>query len=406
MESIFLYLREIKKDLEYSIKIGRANDYLRTPSGQTIKSSNKILVEHIISELQAFHEIDIEDNAICGEPLTSITAYSLISTEIDFVSEKPRWSLEEIEQKLSNDPLRQLSPGPEKVDQMYQWRNVISYLEESGIDFYKIQYYDNEQSDRLAEFFKDKVEGFKNCQIAVFNNLLHLFNSALSAIAFADGKIKPSELASIYMNTGEGRFSAEMGDEEEYNSNFRTIFDQIRDVGVRCETYLNLSIKHKSPEEILISEIEKGETTTLEFKSTLRQNLHTGKNDDEITHSCLKTITAFLNTAGGKLLIGVSDKGEIVGIEKDGFPDNDKYQLHLFNLIKEYLGNNIASLVNAEMVEIGKKFICLVKCDKSPQPVYLKFKKRDEEYFIRTGPGSTKLSTSEAHKYINEKFKQ
>ena len=108
----------------------------------------------------------------------------------------------------------------------------------------------------------------------------------------------------------------------------------------------------------------------------------------------------------GKLLIGVSDKGEIVGIEKDGFPDNDKYQLHLFNLIKEYLGNNIASLVNAEMVEIGKKFICLVKCDKSPQPVYLKFKKRDEEYFIRTGPGTTKLSTSEAHKYINEKFKQ
>ena len=47
-------------------------------------------------------------------------------------------------------------------------------------DFNKNQYYDNEQSDKLAEFFKDKVSGFKNCQIAVFNNLLHLFSFNLN----------------------------------------------------------------------------------------------------------------------------------------------------------------------------------------------------------------------------------
>jgi len=36
--------------------------------------------------------------------------------------------------------------------------------------------------------------------------------------------------------------------------------------------------------------------------------------------------------------------------------------------------------------------------------LYLNFKNQDEEYFIRTGPGTTKLSTSEAHKYIKDKF--
>lgn len=154
----------------------------------------------------------------------------------------------------------------------------------------------------------------------------------------------------------------------------------------------------------VLDEIKLGEDKTREFKSTLRLNLHSGKNDDGITHSCLKTIAAFLNTNEGRLLIGISDKGEIVGIENDGFPDNDKYQLHLFNLIKEYLGNHIASLVNTEMIKIGEKFICLVTCERSPEPVYLNFKKRGEEYFIRTGPGTTKLSTSEAHKYITNKF--
>ena len=38
-----------------------------------------------------------------------------------------------------------------------------------------------------------------------------------------------------------------------------------------------------------------------------------------IEHAVLKTITAFLNTDGGALLVGVSDDGIISGIEKDGF---------------------------------------------------------------------------------------
>ena len=47
--------------------------------------------------------------------------------------------------------------------------------------------------------------------------------------------------------------------------------------------------------------IETGETNHIEFKSTLRKNLHTGKKDAAIEMSVLKTIAGFLNNDGGVL---------------------------------------------------------------------------------------------------------
>jgi hypothetical protein len=62
-----------------------------------------------------------------------------------------------------------------------------------------------------------------------------------------------------------------------------------------------------------------GETRAVEFKSTLRMNLHTGQVDDKIQVSALKTIAGFLNAKGGTLLIGVADNGEVLGLDADGF---------------------------------------------------------------------------------------
>ena len=47
--------------------------------------------------------------------------------------------------------------------------------------------------------------------------------------------------------------------------------------------------------------IQNGETENVEFKSTLRWNIHTQKKDDAIEHASLKTIAAFLNSYGGTL---------------------------------------------------------------------------------------------------------
>jgi hypothetical protein len=86
------------------------------------------------------------------------------------------------------------------------------------------------------------------------------------------------------------------------------------------------------PVEALVKE---SEGTTIEFKSTLRINLHTREKDPKMELAIIKTIAAFLNMNGGTLIIGVSDDGEPVGIEADKFPNEDKMNLHLVNLIKE-----------------------------------------------------------------------
>src|SRR5262245_47038434 len=44
---------------------------------------------------------------------------------------------------------------------------------------------------------------------------------------------------------------------------------------------------------------------------------------------------AFCNTGGGELLIGVGDDQTILGIEHDHFANNDKFLLHLRNLVTD-----------------------------------------------------------------------
>src|SRR6266481_4402444 len=39
-----------------------------------------------------------------------------------------------------------------------------------------------------------------------------------------------------------------------------------------------------------------------------------------------------------RLIIGVADGGTPVGVEKDGFADEDKMSLHLINLLKDRIG--------------------------------------------------------------------
>ena len=75
--------------------------------------------------------------------------------------------------------------------------------------------------------------------------------------------------------------------------------------------------------------VKSEESISIEFKSTLRKDLKKNRYLDSLTESCLKAIAAFLNTAGGTLVIGVGDDKEVLGIEVDDFKNNDKFHLYL-----------------------------------------------------------------------------
>jgi len=63
--------------------------------------------------------------------------------------------------------------------------------------------------------------------------------------------------------------------------------------------------------------IAKGESATLEFKSTARWNVKIAQPDTKMERVIVKTIAAFLNAKGGTLIIGVEDDGKVYGLHED-----------------------------------------------------------------------------------------
>lgn len=155
--------------------------------------------------------------------------------------------------------------------------------------------------------------------------------------------------------------------------------------------------------------IKQGESKTLEFKSTLRWNLKEDRQDDRlITHAVLKTVAAFLNTEGGDLLLGVADDRTIVGVEKDRLENDDKFMLHLSQVVRNGLGERAGTCIDPKMQIVDGKAVCVVSCQRSPEPVYLKWKGTeaavDGDFFVRSGPGTIKLAPESAKKYVRTRF--
>jgi len=149
--------------------------------------------------------------------------------------------------------------------------------------------------------------------------------------------------------------------------------------------------------------IEQGESETLEFKSTLRWHVYAERMDKEIEHASLKTIAAFLNTDGGTLLIGVNDDGEPRGLDDDQFDSDDDMMLHLTNIVKERIGTAFMRFLNLSVEEIDGKEVFRVDCEPSVVPAYLEYQ-NEEQFYIRTGPATDKLPSSEIHDYIRNHF--
>ena len=179
----------------------------------------------------------------------------------------------------------------------------------------------------------------------------------------------------------------------------RNIFKKVSDKNQ------NLFEKPEVVKEEILELIKKGESGTLEFKSTFRTNLHTNEIDRKVEYAALKTIAAFMNSKGGILLMGINDSGEITGIEKDNFENQDKFSLHINDIIKTRLGKNCLSLIKNSFIKVNEKTILKIECKKSDKPLFLKAQQdNEEEFYIRIGPSSVQIKGSELVEYIEKNF--
>lgn len=149
----------------------------------------------------------------------------------------------------------------------------------------------------------------------------------------------------------------------------------------------------------VIDLIQAGEGGRLEFKQTLRFNLKSGKNGKEIEHACLKTVSAFLNSEGGTLLVGVADDGTVTGFDEDNFDSDDKALLHFNNLVDRHIGTEFSRYIDSRIIEVGGKRVLRVHCIPAPVPAILDAAK-GEEFYVRSGPASRCLTLKQFHDWL------
>lgn len=149
--------------------------------------------------------------------------------------------------------------------------------------------------------------------------------------------------------------------------------------------------------------IGKGESDTLEFKSTLQWDVKKERSNKELHTEVLKTITAFLNSEGGTLLIGVRDNGEIFGLERDlslvKGKSLDGFEQKLMNLISGNIGPEFARFIKVWFDLIDGQHVCAVEVGRAAEPAFMKGK-QGKEFYVRSGNTSRSLDAEKTYKYI------
>ncbi len=153
--------------------------------------------------------------------------------------------------------------------------------------------------------------------------------------------------------------------------------------------------------------MREGEHEKLEFKSSLRFDHHTNQINRELEKAALKTVTAFLNSKGGNLVIGIGDSGQPLGLSHDyktlKRPDSDGFENHFTQVFNSMIGPEFRNLVRLWFDTVEGQEVCVVCAASSPRPVYLKLD-NDEQFYVRTGNVTTPLKLSEIESYARTRW--
>ena len=172
-------------------------------------------------------------------------------------------------------------------------------------------------------------------------------------------------------------------------------------------------VQHPVPQTIAAI-LRAGESDRVEFKSTARVNMRTGARDDRMELIVAKTVSAFLNSEGGILVVGVDDAGVPLGLDADlatmKAPDLDRYELWVRDLLTTTLGPNAAASVRIEFPTVAdandvERPVCRVTAGTSPRPVYLRpGRTARPELWVRAGNSTRQLSVDEAAEYVAHRW--
>ncbi|MCF6181180.1 ATP-binding protein [Lutibacter sp.] len=153
----------------------------------------------------------------------------------------------------------------------------------------------------------------------------------------------------------------------------------------------------------LLKLINQGENQFIELKSSVRYDFRQKTTNLDLEVVIAKTLAGFMNAKGGKLIIGVNDNKEILGLEKDfrtlKQQNTDGFEQKIYELISKYIGKEYCFYCTVYFHQLDKKTICVIAIDEVDEPVYLT-KGKDTIFYIRTGNSTKPLTIKEAFHYI------
>ena len=380
---------------------------MQTYEGEPVAHPNKSFLVHMISEY-AEHDVLIEDQRLMDPQ--HLSSYMLYCIQQDRTIPSKDG---DIRLALENECLLFRASNWDE-NKSYMWEPLRDFLRAYSLQLPKLGWEAiDEETDlqddippELVTRFSEIYWQLSSSQRAGVLYLSGCHNGALIwPIILVLGWCSPvqyaSAVASVYGGCDGNLIDASLSGEDYKRQRLQEVH-WLADEASIVDTYLRLSNKQDPKTEVILQDISGGETATREFKETLRWNIRSEQYDKQITHSCLKTVCAFLNTDGGTLYIGVNDSGEPSGLSRDGFKNDDKFLLHFYNVIKQTMGEMAATHVDARIVPMEDCRVCQVICKRwrGTGLVVLKQTNGKEESFVRTGPSTVQLQISEVSEYL------
>lgn len=156
-------------------------------------------------------------------------------------------------------------------------------------------------------------------------------------------------------------------------------------------------------ERDLAALIRQGEGENLELKASIRWDYRNGCVHRELELPIVRSIAGFLNGGGGTLLIGVSDAGEVLGIEHDLATlrgrSHDAFERLILDLVAQRLGTASCAFVHVLFQRVGDRDVCRVTVEPAPRPVFLR-DGHGSHLLVRTGNATRELDAEEALRHV------
>jgi type I restriction enzyme R subunit len=160
----------------------------------------------------------------------------------------------------------------------------------------------------------------------------------------------------------------------------------------------------RTVEEIL----ENDEDFAVEFKSTARWDIQEAKPNKAMEDAVVKTVSGFLNTDGGTLLIGVEPDRHVIGLSYDYSrvkpPNGDGFVNWLTTHLANAIGHAAAMRTRARITVHDSQEICRLDVARSSQPVWANMSQKPRVFFVRMNNSTRELPENELDAYLADRW--